>query len=234
MPFLHLQVCGLKTSELNRNTTVRSFPGATIETLDSKLSGYDIKQCETIVLHVGGNDADNGTDIETFAEQYESLLTELLSNDRRVIVSGLLPRKTVDLSPYNDRLKSLCDSYEIDYIDNYGDFLLASGDIPDSYFMRDKIHLNSYGLKKLLSNINRVHHITSPRQTSLANRRFNESQSGSRRVHVGGTRNYRTRTYFQGRQSRKRFCHICQRDGHETRECWFNGRSSGRQERYYP
>ena len=151
---------------------------------------------------------------ETFAEQYESLLTELLSNDRRAIVSGLLPRKTVDLSPYNDRLKSLCDSYEIDYIDNYGDFLLASGDIPDSYFMRDKIHLNSYGLKKLLSNINRVHHITSPRQTSLANRRLNESQSGSRRVHVGGTRNYRTRTYSQGRQSRKRFCHICQRDGH--------------------
>ena len=223
----------VKTSELNRNTTVRSFPGATIETLDSKLSGYDIKQCETIVLHVGGNDADNGTDIETFAEQYESLLTELLSNDRRVIVSGLLPRKTVDLSQYNDRLKSLCDSYEIDYIDNYGDFLLASGDIPDSYFLRDKIHLNSYGLKKLLSNINRVHHITSPRQTSLANRRFNESQSGSRRVHVGGTRNYRTRAYSQGRQSRKRFCHICQRDGHETRECWFNGRSTGRQERYY-
>ena len=102
------------------------------------------------MLHVGGNDADNGTDIETFAEQYESLLTELMSNNRRVIVSGLLPRKTVDLSLYNDRLKSLCEAYEIDYIDNYGDFLLAAGDIPDSYFMRDKIHLNSYGLKKLL------------------------------------------------------------------------------------
>ena len=226
----------VKTNELNRNTTVRSFPGATIETLDSKLSGFDLKQCETIVLHVGGNDADNGTDIETFAEQYGSLLTELMSNDRRIIVSGLLPRKTVDLSPYNDRLKSLCDAYEIDYIDNYGDFLLASGDIPDSYFMRDKIHLNSYGLKKLLSNINRVHHITGSRQTSLVNRRFDQSQSqsGSRRVHVGGARNYRTRTYSQERQSRKRYCHICQRDGHETRECWFNGRSSGRQERYYP
>ena len=224
----------VKTNELNRNTTVRSFPGATIETLDSKLSEYDLKQCETIVLHVGGNDADNGTDIETFAEQYESLLTEHMSNNRRVIVSGLLPRKTVDLSPYNDRLKSLCEAYEIDYIDNYGDFLHASGDIPDSYYMRDKIHLNSYGLKKLLSNINRVHHIVRPRQTSLANRRYGESQSGSRRVHVGGTRNFRTRTYSQGRQSRKRYCHICQRDGHETRECWFNGRSSGRQERYYP
>ena len=46
--------------------------------------------------------------------------------------------------------------------------------------------------------------------------------------------NYRTRAYSQGRQSRKRFCHICQRGGHETRECWFNGRSTGRQERYYP
>ena len=42
---------------------------------------HDIKQCETTVLHVGGNDADNSTDIETFAEQYESLLTELMSNE---------------------------------------------------------------------------------------------------------------------------------------------------------
>ena len=49
--------------------TVQSFPGATIESLDSKLSGYDIKWCETMVLHVDCNDADKDTDIETFAEQ---------------------------------------------------------------------------------------------------------------------------------------------------------------------
>ena len=89
----------VKTNELNRNTTVRSFPGATIETLDSKLSGFDLKQCETIVLHVGGNDADNGTDIETFAEQYGSLLTELMSNDRRIIVFRVITQKNSRSEP---------------------------------------------------------------------------------------------------------------------------------------
>ena len=51
--------------------------------------------------------------------------------------------------PYNDKLKSPCDAYEIYYIDNYGNFLLASDNIyvPDSKFMRDKIHLNSFGLQ---------------------------------------------------------------------------------------
>ena len=135
---------------------MRSFPDATIDSLKSKLSGYNMDQCKTILLHVGGNDADNGTNLETFAEKYETLITDLMTNGRRVIVPGLLPRKTVDLSPYDDRLKSLCDAYEVEYVDNFKSFLLASGEIPDSYFLSDNVHLNSFGLRKLLSNINRV------------------------------------------------------------------------------
>ena len=36
------------------------------------------------------------TDLETFAKKYEALITEILKNDRRGIVIGLLPRKTVE------------------------------------------------------------------------------------------------------------------------------------------
>ena len=186
------------------------------------MSEYDIDQCKTIILHLGGNDTDRGTDLETFAEKYEALIADLMTNERRIIVSGLSPRKTVDLSIYNDRLKSLCDAYEVEFVDNFRSFLLASGEIPDSYFLRDKVHLNNFGLRKLLSNIDRVHRITSQRQAFSPNKQTVTSQlrSGIRRE--TGTRNYAT-----GRQFISKFCHICCREGHETRDCWFNARNNG-------
>ena len=42
--------------------------------LERKLNNYNIDKCKTIVIHVGGNDADQGVDIETFTESYSSLL----------------------------------------------------------------------------------------------------------------------------------------------------------------
>ena len=228
----------MRTSELKVNTTVRSFPGATINSLKSRLSGYDLDECKTIILHIGTNDADNGSDIETFAENFETLITDLMKNDRQVIVSGLLPRKGVDISPYNDRLKLLCEAYEMEYVDNYKGFLMASGEIPGSYFQRDKTHLNSFGLRKLLSDLNRVHHITRPHQESAPRNNINDQRPGiSPRSHYrnGPHSGYRHgaggRTYRHGNHFTSKFCHICSIDGHETRECWFNGRNNGWSER---
>ena len=104
----------VNTNQLNADTTVRSFSGATIDSLESKLSEYNLDQCKTVLLLVGGNDADDGIDLETFAQKYEALLTDMMTHDRRVIVVGLLPRKTVDLNPYNDRLRTLCETYEVE------------------------------------------------------------------------------------------------------------------------
>ena len=151
----------VNTNQLNANTTVRSFSGATIDSLKSKLSEYNLDQCKTVLLLVGGNDADNGMDLETFAKKYEALITEMLKNDRRVIVIGLLPRKTVVLNPFNDRLKTLCEAYEVEYIENFKSSLLASCEIPDSYYQSDKVHLNNFGLRRLLLNVDRVHAIMS-------------------------------------------------------------------------
>ena len=39
---------------------------------------------------MGTNDADNGTDIETFAENFKTLIIDLMTNDRQVTVSELL------------------------------------------------------------------------------------------------------------------------------------------------
>ena len=58
----------VKNKDLKTNATVRSFPGATIKSIKSKLEQYNIDNCQTIILHVGGNDADNGLDIDSFQD----------------------------------------------------------------------------------------------------------------------------------------------------------------------
>ena len=146
---------GVKNNGLKHNATVRSFPGATTETLKEKLSAYNLENCKTIILHVGGNDADDGKDIDTFCDDYISLLETLVEEDRRIIVSGLLPRKSIDLKPYNEQLKSLCEENDIEFVNNFDSFLFASGEIPATYFSRDKIHLNVNGTRKLLSNLDK-------------------------------------------------------------------------------
>ena len=219
----------IKNNDLKPNTTVRSFPGATIETLTSKLNNYDIEKCQTVIVHVGSNDADNGEDIDDFCDHYSSLLDSLVHDDRRIIVSGLLPRKGSNLEPYNEQLKSLCEDNCIEFVNHFDRFLLASGELPDSYFKRDKIHPNFNGTKKLLSNIDRIIKVIKPGNYGQTSQPSNNSQ----------TRGSRSDSYFDRpvgqapqRSSRGprpvKFCHICYRQGgHTTQECWFNGRTTG-------
>ena len=54
-----------------------SFPGATTETLKEKLCAYNLDNCKTIIVHVGGNDADDGNDLETVCDDFISLLESL-------------------------------------------------------------------------------------------------------------------------------------------------------------
>ena len=81
----------LKVRELVKNTNVRSFPGATIKTFQTKVRQYNIDKCETIIVHMGGNDADQGDDLATFTDNYSSMLDELSTDDRRIIVSVFYP-----------------------------------------------------------------------------------------------------------------------------------------------
>ena len=174
---------------------------------------------------MGGNDADDGTDLETFSNQYEQLLNTLKENDHRVIVSGLLPRETVDLRPFNEKLRQVCDTCEVEFIENYDNFLLASGELPDSYYQQDKLHLNKYGTKKLLSNIDNVHRVLAQVQPSGPNKPTYMYRIPSHQMHHRRPAS-QNRPDNHKRWSPK-YCHICMRNGHATQECWFNGRADG-------
>lgn len=210
----------IKTSELNRNTAVRTISGATIDMMKDKLSNLNTEQCKTIILHVWGNDADQGEDIESFRENFEELIDTVADGIKRIIVSGLLPRESVDLEPYNETLKSLCADNAVEFVDNYDSFLLATGDQADSYYTSDKTHINTAGTRKLLRNINEVHQIIS----TLPMEDHRKNRPGFKRNHYNGFKP----NHFNNRNSRRliNFCHICHiGGGHNTEECWFNGRA---------
>ena len=187
--------------------------------LREKLRDYDIENCKTVILHVGGNDADNGDSLDSFCDNYIDLLESLASNDRRLIVSGLLPRQSVDLEPYNDTLRSLCAENDTEFVENYHNFLLASGEIPASYFWKDKVHLNQHGTMKLITNIDKICKIKGTRA-----REHNATQSKGpfmKQHRMTAPRSQR------GPHRVSRFCHICQTNSHTTQQCWYNGRSVG-------
>ena len=215
----------VKVSDL-KSTAVRTFPRATIDTIKSKLSEYNLDNCKTIILLVGGNDVENGTDLETFAAKYELLINSLLADDHRVVVAGLLPRETVDLSAFNNKLRQLCDACDTEFVENYQNFLLASGELQESYYSRDKIHLNNYGTRKLLSNIDKVHLVTaqSQAQASVPDR-SGRMYRPAYRANTGKGRPGNNNNNSNNRPAN--YCHICMPNGHATQECWFNGRNEG-------
>ena len=124
------------------------------------------------------------------------------------------------MKPFNETLKSICDENCLQFIDNYDKFLLASGEMPESYFHSDKVHLNVAGTKKLFSNIDAVHRVTKT-ATHTANRMsargFRQSRGHLR------PRGYGT---MPRTGSVNKYCYICARSGHDTQECWFNARST--------
>ena len=165
---------------------------------------------------MGENDADQGVDLDSFEESYSSLLDGLASENRRLIVSGLLTRESVNLDPYNECLKALCEAKDIEFIDHYNGFLLASGDMAESYFYKDKVHANSFGKRNLLRNIDTVHRVTNPDTNSKP------AAPAKRECTFSGQSGFPSNERFgfpskgKGYHNRSKYCHICSMNGHST------------------
>ena len=132
-------------------------------------------------------------------------------------MSGLLPRKSVDLKPYNDSLNETCVKNEIEFIGNYDCFLLASGEMTSSFFHHDKLHLNVHDMRRLLSGINKVIPVTKYTSRPLTLK----PQQGRHMNNV-------SRPTRKGRHMSQTFCHICSKSGHCTQESWIKGRNNPR------
>lgn len=143
---------GIETTLLRNRVRVKTFKEIKIDQLGAKLKAMNFEPYEKIILQVGGYDVSSGVDISTFKTKLNALLLDLKAKCK-IAVSGLLPRDGFDMKPYNVEIKSLCQKYEMEFIDNHDSFLLASGEFPKNLFHADKINLRAAGTATLVKNI---------------------------------------------------------------------------------
>ena len=170
-------------------------------------------------MQVGGNDADDGVDLNTFSKNNVTLLNSISEDNRHIIVTGLLPRTSVDFKPYNGKLKDICVENEIEFIYNYDCFLLAPGEKSSSFFHQDKLHINVHGTRRFLSGINKILPVT-------------KYTSGSYKLkpQQGRHMNNISPPLRKGRHMSQIFCHICSKSDHCTQDCLVNRRNTPRRD----
>lgn len=95
----------IETRFLNRNVRVKSFKGATINDLSTEISKMDLSRYQNIVVQVCGHGVDANRSQTSFREQYSNLLSSLKNENCKVYISGLLPRRGLNIKPYNDILR---------------------------------------------------------------------------------------------------------------------------------
>ena len=209
----------VKVYDLNKSTAVRTSQKATFDAIKSKPSKYNLDNCKTIILLVGGNDAEM---VPTLKHLQKSMSYSLILCWRMFAMLLLQAysheKQLIDLSTNNNRLRQLCDGCGMEFVENYQNFLLASGEISESYYSRDKVHLNSYGTRKLLSTIDKVHRVAAQSQASVPD-------SSGRMYHPAFRANTGKSRPVNNNNRPSKFCHICMRNGHATQECWFKGRN---------
>ena len=182
--------CILKTVEtrfLSKNTRVKSFFRVKLETLEERLSNMDLSRYESIVLHVGGHDIDAGVNQHHFKQKYESLLRSLSAHNCKLVISGLIPRRRIDMRPFNTILKELSTTFGASYIDNHDSFILASGELPFEYYQSDKVNLKFPGTRLLIQNINKSCVILP--KISNTNEQRNVSKFSGSKTHRSNRRN---------------------------------------------
>ena len=96
-------------------------------------------------------------------------------------------------------------------------FLLASGELPDTSFLKDETHSNTFGTRKLYQNINnqcRVTKFSDPHKAPRNSRQHTLPAAG---------RGYKPHGY----KPQINYCHICSMNNHSTGNCRFSGGNNG-------
>jgi len=120
---------------------------------------------DNVVIGVGINDLLLGGSVEVFATNMESLLRTLQkdrSNAERIVLSIMPtadPMYEADINACNSLLRSMCGTYNCEYVDLYEPFVLGS--VIDTALVYDGLHLNEVGTTRWVELI----------RTSLMNKR---------------------------------------------------------------
>ena len=91
---------------------------------------------------------------------YERLVHQIRSQCQthcRIIISGLPPRKDVDVRSTNVALQEICRKYNFEFVVQHGYYFHGnSNSINLKLYTRDKVHINSKGTSVFLHRLNTV------------------------------------------------------------------------------
>ncbi|CAC5395801.1 unnamed protein product [Mytilus coruscus] len=140
-----------------QNTEVCTNRGANIDRLKDVIKKKDMSKYRTIIIHIGGNDFDNGDNLQSIRDNYEALLYLLNIKCHphcKFVVSGILPRKGFNMHNPNEMLKDLCEQFNIQFIDHTNMFYDKNYRLSYSLFHHDGIHLSKIGTSAFLRSVN--------------------------------------------------------------------------------
>ena len=151
---------GVNTKGLVKGIQMHSKGGATVNYLIEEISVYDVRNFETCIIYIGGNDCANRTDVKTFVDAYDQLISLIKTTNPacKVYLCEIAPRGDVDVTGFNkgiDRLSKHWERQNVHCLSNTYDYFFAKNYLPASrYFSNDGIHLSHSGIKRLLDAMN--------------------------------------------------------------------------------
>ena len=147
-------------SQLRPANSSQTFPGARVKKVTEKVAKLNLHRDSTLLLTFGGNDLflknRRCGSSERIVRDFDQLIKTAKSKTSRLIVVGLVPRNYCTREEYSRalgvsrRLKSLCKSYSIRFIDPWATFYGR-----DNLFQRDGTHFSSHGARVFAQLLNK-------------------------------------------------------------------------------
>ena len=129
------------------------FPGARVNDIADRIDREIMVTSadSTVIVHVGTNDIGQKRSEELIAS-YRRLIAKMKESGRKCMISGILPRFGAGQEwesralGINERVRKLCSSYSVRFLDLWGDFQ------DRKFFVGDGLHLSFKGVERF-SNI---------------------------------------------------------------------------------
>ena len=187
---------------------------------------YDIRKFSHLMIYIGGNDASNGVDIESFEHAYGQLIQYIKdSNEQcKIIICNTCPRGDTSTSEVNDIIRTLAEHHGVCLIDQDRAFYNRHGKIIESYYDSDCIHLSASGTKRLLGTINKEIGIVNDFEKCVFSRRREnrvptQHTRPTRRSKLPARRRDNDKPRNNNVSQQERLCYKCGDSNHDTSSC---------------
>ncbi|CAH1259360.1 Hypp2262 [Branchiostoma lanceolatum] len=208
-----------------QDTIVMTRPGRRLKDISQELDTTDLQSYSHVVVHAGTNDLterEDEHDIANIGKEAERLCTIVKDKHPRVklALSGICPRAdralpAAKVAPANAALRRVADERRVLYVDNEGSFQYRNGQLDESLYDRDRLHISRRrGASRLVANINEVVPILPTRSRMQQPRQI----PGEPPCHFCGESGHVTRACRHGGPIR---CKSCNQLGHKAKMCRF-------------